>query len=119
MKKLSDYQGNEAIELWADIIEDAGTILADTRIKWLQQKGATISQLAAYILREHSEETAKILLRIDPTPLTALNALTRLMVVITEIEGDAELRDFFGLQGQMTINESSGSATVNIVGAEN
>ena len=33
MKKLSDYQGEEALELWADLIEPMSEILVDPEMK--------------------------------------------------------------------------------------
>lgn len=119
MKKLSDYKGTEAIELWADLLEPAAVLLADKQVQELRKQNVTVAGIAAYLLKEYSSEVQQILLRIDPQPLTALNMIVRLVDVMLECMNDPDMASFFALQAQMTTEEFSGSAMVNTVDAEN
>lgn len=111
MKKLSDYKGEEAIELWADLMEPAGKILADKKIAdVIKSKKAPIF-IAKDILKLHAKEAMDIMLRIDDTPVDGLNAVTRLLVLIGEIMEDDTAKSFFDTQGQKMDSVSSGSAT--------
>lgn len=112
MKKLSDFQGEEAIDLWADIFEDIGAIVSDQEIA-KYAKGNKIV-LANKIIKLHKKEICSILLKIDDTPINGLNLISRTVKLLNEIGADPDLRDFFVLQGQNEIGESSGSAMENI-----
>lgn len=111
MKKLSDYKDEAAIDLWADILDNALIIFTDPEVrKNLKAPKATIAHT---MLKLHKEEVSKILLTIDDTPLNGLNILIRLVSLLNEISADPDLRDFFDMQGQKEQQESSGSATEN------
>lgn len=95
MKKISDYKDEEALELWADIMETASAIVADPELKKIIDSKKPKVMLAHYILKHHKEEAKEILLRIDPTPINGLNFLTRILSVLSEIGDSEELADFF------------------------
>lgn len=119
MKKLSDYEGDEAIELWADMLEPMARILADTKIKELYQSGKPKLLLAKEILKEHKEEAVEIINRIDPTPFNALTLISRVIGILSEIEETEELKTFFDTGEQATMEEESfGSATESTEGEE-
>ena len=115
MKKLSDYQGEEALELWAELIEPMFAIIGDPQVSSLwRQKGTPIYKIASAILKSHKSEASKILLAIDDTPLNAINAFPRTIGIVLEFINNSEARSFFGLPEQeKTQSESSGSATEN------
>lgn len=118
MRKLSDYQGDEAIELWADLIEPIAKIIADDEITKIYRSKPRI-EVAKEILRLHKKEATEILTRIDPTPLTGLNIVVRLIELLLEVENSEELKGFFVSAGQVkTENASTGSATENTEVAE-
>lgn len=96
MKKISDYKDEEAIELWADLLEPLATIFADRKVADEFSKKKTILELARGILKAHSAEVAQILLRIDETPLDGLNVVVRFVDVLNEIEKNEDVRGFFG-----------------------
>ena len=75
MRKLSDYKGDEAIELWADLIEPIAMILADKSMEATIKSGKPKIVVAKEILKAHKKEATEILLRIDPEPLTGLNIM--------------------------------------------
>lgn len=114
MKKLSDYKGEEAIELWADLLEPIGTILADKEVQTaLSTQGSAMQKVQA-VLKNHKSEASKILLAIDPTPITGLNIIARLLDLVLEIENSEEFSGFFGSAQQKTEDESFGSVTESV-----
>lgn len=113
IKKLSDYKNDEAIELWADLLEPIGRIVQDEAIKTVMKSGKAPIVIAQEVLKNHSKDAAEILLRIDSTPLNGMNIVTRLVALITEIGTNKEMIGFFGFAGTQTDSASSGSATEN------
>ena len=115
MKKLSDYKGDEAIELWADLLEPMTAILGDTKVVNVIKSKKPPMIIAKEILKEHSAEAKKILLRIDDTPINGLNIVVRLVTVLADIGQSEEIKSFFGYAEQAkTESESIGSPTENI-----
>ena len=117
MKKLSDYQGEAAIDLWADLMDSFAVIFSDEEMRQAAN-GATID-FAKSMLKSHKKEVCDILLAIDDTPINGINILVRLVNIFDEIAEDPTLKDFFAMQGQNLIEESSGSATANTKAKEN
>lgn len=119
MKKLSDYKGEEAIELWADLLDPLNVIFTDEKFrKALASKKSRIA-LAKDILKLHPKEAIEILVRIDPEPINGLNILTRLIAVLADIGQNEEIRSFFGYAGQVqTESASFGSPMANTEVAE-
>lgn len=114
MKKLADYEGNEAIELWADLIEPISRIISDDNIAGIYRSTKSIPAVAKEVLKTHANEATEILLRVDPTPVNGLNVITRTVDIILEVIKSEDLKGFFDFaeQGQ-TGNVSSGSPTGN------
>lgn len=119
MKRLSDYKNEDAIELWADLIDPIMNIFQDDEVRKGVVGEESALKKAQTILRLHKKDAAALLLRIDPTPITGLNIITRLLDILSEIEHSEEFGSFFGLQGQKTEGESFGSATENTEDGEN
>ena len=120
MKRFSDYKGNEAIELWADLLEPITKIFQDQQIAQTVKSGKAVFQIASEILKKHSKEASEILLRIDPTPLDGLNIILRLAELVQEISEREELKTFFGFTPQaMMGKESTGSHTESTEAEEN
>lgn len=120
MKKLSDYQGEDAIDLWADLLEPMTEILGDPEMQKSIQSGKAKILIAKDIFKAHKAEAEQIMLRVDPEPIDGVNILLRLVALISDISQNGELRSFFGSAAQAkTDSESSGSATENTEGAEN
>lgn len=108
MKTLSDYKGDEAIDLWGDLIDLIAPIFTDEEVKEaVTQKGSNKLLIAKQILKTHKEDAEKILLRIDPTPIDGLNIVIRLVEIITEIGQDETIKSFFGFAEQETMEEES------------
>lgn len=120
MKRLSDYKGQEAIDLWADLFDPLSDILTNTdTVKTLQKRGVPLISKAQDLLKRHSKEVSEILLRIDPAPINGLNAVTRCVALLNEVMESEEAKSFFGFADQEKEDGASfGSATENIEGAK-
>lgn len=115
MKKLSDYTGDEAIELWADLIDPIAIVLSDKKIAVTIKSGKPKMQIAKEILKDHKKEATEILLRIDPSPIDGLNIVLRLINLLTEIGENEDIKSFFGFAEQAKMNAaSSGYVTESI-----
>ena len=98
MKSLQDYKGEEAFELWADLMEPIVKIIQDDEVILMLKTGANKFKIATTILKKHKAEAVEIMERVDPEPVNGLTLVIRLMRVITEIGSDPYLASFFGLQ---------------------
>lgn len=113
MKTLSNYKGNDAIELWADLLDPLSRIFTDGNIAKVVRSGQSKLAIAKAIIKDHSQDAVEILTRIDDTPIDGLNVITRLVGLITEIGQDETVKSFFGFAAEQT-KESSGLPTENI-----
>lgn len=119
MKKLSDYKDEEAIELWADLLDPFATILADAEIANAIRARKPALLIAKDIIKKHKKEAEEILLRVDPTPINGLNIIIRLMSVVMELINDPTMQSFFEFAvAEKKEEKSSGSATENTEGGE-
>lgn len=119
MKKLSDYRGDEAIELWADLLDPLARILSDKKVEAAVKSGKPKLFIAKEILKSHKEDATEILLRIDPEPINGLNIILRLIALLTDIGQNEEIKSFFGYAVQAkTDNKSSGFVMENTEGEE-
>lgn len=120
MKRLSDYKGDEAIELWADLITPITAILSDAEVKDIVTSGKSKMQIAQIILKKHKGEAVEILTKIDDTPINGLNIVLRVANLLTEIGENEDIKSFFGYSEQeKTQNESFGSPMENTEDGEN
>lgn len=115
MKKLSDYKGEEAIELWADLLDPFIEIVGDPKISGMLRARKAPIVIAKEILKTYKEQAIQILLRIDDTPINGLNILFRLAGLITDIGNDPTIKSFFASSAEEKKGETpSGSAMENI-----
>ena len=114
MKKLSDYKNDEAIELWADLLEPMNTILSNEEVRAVIQSGQSKLVIAKSILKTCNKEAEQILLTIDPTPIDGMNLVLRLVALLADIGQNEEIKGFFGYAEQeQTEKESGGLPTEN------
>jgi len=119
MKKLSDYTGDDAIELWADLLEPLSTILTDENVRDVIQSGDSRLNIAKTILKSHKKEAVTILLRIDPEPINGLNIILRLIALLADIGENEEIKSFFGYAAQVKKDDgSSGFVMENTEGVD-
>lgn len=117
LKKLSDYKGDDAIDLMGELLEPVSAIFSDKEIS-IAYKGTKASEtkmlaVAKVVLKKHKADIQKILLTIDSTPINGMNILQRVVGFLIDL-GNDNVGDFFesAEQGNED-NESFGSATEN------
>lgn len=111
--RLSDFKGEDAIELLANIMEPASKILNDEKVKEL--KGQSYMDIAVYVLKNHKSEVLEVynlLYDEEATPIRLINMLL-------DILNDPELKSLFISQGQNEENPLSGSAMESTEDGEN
>ena len=118
MKKLSAYKGEDALELWADLLDPFIAIVGDKKIATMLRSKMPPIATAREIIKTYKKEASQILLRIDDTPLDGLNIITRLVTLITEIVNDKTLQGFFGLSAEGKKEETSSGNVTEITEAE-
>lgn len=114
--KLSDYKGEDAIDVLADIIEPAGLIISDEQFKNLAQKKVGNLAMVKFILKEHKHEIIEILAALERKTYDEYVGTVTLLTLPTkviELLNDKELVDFFQQQVQMTDEDAFGLATEN------
>lgn len=114
MKKLSDYKGEEAIELWADLIEPFVSMISNDKVKAAISARKKPIDIAKVMLKENADAGQQILLAIDPTPVDGVNAFVRIINILLEMLNNPEFMSFFGFAVKETeASESSGNVTEN------
>lgn len=109
--KLTDFKGNDAVEVLADIMLPVSTIVSDEEFqRRLKTKGTPIMQIVSYILKAHPDEVLDMYepltkeKREEATP-------TKLIQLVLDIANDPELSSLFFSQEQTGVSIPSGSAT--------
>lgn len=120
MKRLSDFKGEDALDLWADLLDPLSNILSDQKVAAVVRSGRSKIDIAKTILQEHKKDAAEILQRIDDEPLNGFNIVTRLIAVLADIGENEDVKAFFGYAAQaQKESASSGSAMENTEAKEN
>lgn len=119
MKKLSEYQNEEAIDLLADILDPVAMVLADKEVSKIMKSGAPKLKVVQYLLKHHQKEVIEVLARLEGQDVSEYkcNVLT-LPRVLLEIMNDEELNAFFQSQVQSLDENASTSVTANTEEAE-
>ena len=110
--KLSEYQGEEALDLLADLIEPAGEIMSDKEIGEVFKKNRF--KAIGMAIKNHKKAVMQIMAAMDGVPVDEykFNVFT-LPLKILEILNDPGLVQFFTCQGQTGDAKSSGSVSEN------
>lgn len=118
--KFSDYKGEQALDVLADMIEPASEIFGDEEIrKYMRGDGAEKRELgkaARLAIKNHKNAVIELLAALEqekPEEYVKKISVLTLPVKFLEIISDKELLDFFRSQGQTTEETSFGSATEN------
>lgn len=120
--KLSEYRGDDALEVLAELLEPAVEILADADIAaaWRDKnpnktRGQKQLKAVSIAIKKHKEAVIAILAALDhETPdeyREKINVVT-LPKKLLEVLNDKDLRNFFTSQEQ-TKGEPSGSASAS------
>lgn len=118
MKKLSDYTGTEAVELWADLLEPMTKIIGDSDIANKLRAKLPPILIAKEILKKNPNEAVEVMERIDNTPVDGFNILARLVSLLSEFMSNPATKDFF-TSVAVTGETSFGSATENTEETQN
>lgn len=119
MKKLSDYTGSEAIEIWGKLLVPISDIVVaiqkDAKIKEeMTLKNGSQLELISKLMVHFSKEISTILLLVDDTPIDAINMLPRTISIFGEMMKNPSIASFLALVPQeKTENEFTGSVTEN------
>lgn len=97
MRKLSDYKGEDAVELWADLMEPLGSILTNEKVRQTVKSGGAPIMIAKAIMRDCKGPALQLLTRIDDSPVDGANILFRLISIVKEIEENEDFAAFFGV----------------------
>ena len=110
--KLSEYQGEAALDILADLIEPAGEIMSDKQIGDVFKENRF--KAIGLAIKNHKRAVMQILATMDGVPVEEYKCnVFSLPVKILEILNDPELIQLFTYQGQTGDAKSSGSASEN------
>lgn len=118
--KLSEYKGEAALDLLADLIEPAAEIFGDKEFIAALQSGESKAKIVKTLLKTHKKSVVEILAAIDGVPADEYTcSVLSLPLKVLEIVNDSDLISLFQSQGQVMGATSFGSATENTEGKEN
>lgn len=100
--KLSDFKGEEALELLADIIEPMFEILGDDKFKDMVRSGTCDQmQMIKYLLKTHKKPILTILALMDKEdPETYEPNVLTIPLKLLELGNDPDIIKLFTSQGQ-------------------
>ena len=110
--KLSEYQGEAALDILADLIEPAGEIMSDKGIGEVFKKNRF--KAIGMAIKNHKKAVMQIMAIMDGVPVDEYkcNVFT-LPAKILELLNDPALIQLFTYQGQTGDAKSSGSVSEN------
>lgn len=113
--KLSDYKDEEALDILADLIEPAAEIFSDKQIAMMLKNNIAPIKAVRLAIKKHKQAVIEIMAILEGVPVADFHCnIFTLPLQLLDILNDKDLMNFFSLQGQMTEEDSSGSATGNI-----
>lgn len=111
MRAISDLTKDEAIDLWKDNGTELATIFSNEKIlKTLREKN--MFEAIKVMNNECEDEVRKILLWLDPTPITQFNLFPREAEFVRDI-GSEEQTSFFTSTPTEAAETASGDVTEN------
>lgn len=110
--KLSEYQGEAALDILADLIEPVGEIMSDKEIGEVFKKNRF--KAIGLAIKKHKKAVIQIMATMDGAPVDEYkcNVFT-LPAKILELLNDPVLIQLFTYQGQTGDAKSSGSVLEN------
>ena len=110
--KLSEYQGEAALDILADLIEPAGEIMSDKEIGEVFKENRF--KAIGLAIKNHKKAVMQILATMDGVPVEEYKCnVFSLPAKILELLNDPEMIRLFQYQGQTGDANSSGSASEN------
>ena len=110
--KLSEYQGEAALDILADLIEPVGEIMSDKEIG--EVFNGNRFKAIGLAIKNHKKAVMQIMATVDGVPVDEYkcNVFT-LPIKILELLNDPDIIQLFTYQGQTGDANSSGSASEN------
>ena len=110
--KLSEYQGEAALDILADLIEPAGEIMSDKEIGDVFKENRF--KAIGMAIKNHKKAVMQILATMDGVPVDEYKCnVFSLPVKILELLNDPDIIQLFTYQGQTGDANSSGSVSEN------
>ena len=109
MRKLSEIQNEEALDLLADILEPVMKIASDAEVREVAKDG----KMAAiqYVLKNHKSALMTIMAKLDGVSMDEYRVnVVQIPVKVMELLNDKDLMDFFQSQDLLTSEMPFGSA---------
>lgn len=127
--RLSDFKGEEALDVLADIIEPLTYILADAEVQDIRKKAQEEKKAVPYIkyiapaIKNHKPELIQILARLERQTVEEYTAelnLVTLPMQVLDLISDPEIQSLFQSQSQTPVTPlaSSGSVLENTEATE-
>ena len=117
--RLSDYKGEEALDVLADIIDPLANIITDEEIqKMAKEKDTPVLAMVKPAIKNHKKDLIAILARLENQPVEVYEKTMTLLTLpkqVMELLNDPEVQSLFQSQGKSEITSlaSSSSATEN------
>ncbi len=115
--RLSDYKGEKALDVLANMLEPATEILADSEVANSVGRGEAPVKAVKIAIKRHKRAVIELLAALNDIPADEYAEQVSLLTLpkqLLELMNDKDVQSLFSSQGQMTENKSSGSATENI-----
>ena len=119
--KLSEYRGEKALDMLADLIEPATAIMADKEITNAVRANLPKIKVVKMAIKNHKREVIEIMAVLDgedPEKHAEKVNLFTLPAKLLEIFNDPDLMSLFTSQGQNEGETISGSATESTEASE-
>jgi len=114
MRKLSEIQNEDALDVVAEIIDPVVSMCQDEELKKVMKTGDKLQSVKVAI-KNHKSEVMTILAALDGEPLETYKVnLIQLPLKLLELFNDPDMQSFLVEQGLMISDTSSGSATESI-----
>lgn len=112
--KLSEFKGEEAMLLLAELIDPASEIIKDERIKSIRENKGQMSDLIKILLKDHAKPVLRILALLNrENPETYSPSLIELPTMLIELMKDEDLMAVFHLRSLKEVGEPLTSASEN------
>ena len=118
MRKLSEYRGEDALDILAELMTPATNIIQDVDVQnYFNSENKKLADVATTIIRKYKKDILHILSTLNEGEEYNPNVFELLSDVI-DILSDEVLVSFFDMQAQKIGAEPFGSATENTEGGE-
>ena len=113
MRKLSEINGEDAIDVIAQIIEPATEIMTDAEFRDIARK-KNIPKAASIALKNHKRAVLQILAALDgEDPETYCPSLVSIPLKLIDLFNDPDLMSLFSSQDHPSETQSSGPVSAN------